>query len=203
MGARPALASSSPRLYPLSKDTRNEARTSTAKERPFLSFLLNPFGLGFPGLDSLPKGTWASVRGHSGSDQSQATQAVPCVVGHFPAGQRWSSHCGSPSLGETVKDGPWMETGVRPCPWVKEACRPCWGTWLLSPRPNHEKQPSPPTPSTNPETTLGRSPARPPSRLGRPAWDRSVPRCPGWSWSLKILGVQPGTGGPGESPLWF
>ncbi|XP_047630908.1 uncharacterized protein LOC125124809 isoform X3 [Phacochoerus africanus] len=24
---------------------------------------------------------------------------------------------------------------------------------------------------TNPETTLGRSPARPPSRLGRPAWD--------------------------------
>lgn len=34
------------------------------KERPILSFLLNPFGLGFPGLDSLSEGK--AARGHMG-----------------------------------------------------------------------------------------------------------------------------------------
>lgn len=44
-----------------------------------------------------------------------------------------------------------------------------------------------PAAPTNLETTLGRSPARPPSRLGRPAQDRSVPG------RLRLgLRVQPG-----------
>lgn len=135
------------------------------KERPILSFLLNPFGLGFPGLDSLWRGEGCPrAPGHPSADIQAVTNPrpswrAPDIVGHFPAGRWGRRHCVCPGLGEMVKDGPGMETGVRPCPRVKEALGLGQRTSLPSPQPNHEKQPSPPSPQHQPGDHLGLEPS--------------------------------------------
>lgn len=119
------------------------------KERPILSFLLNPFGLGFPRPGQPVRGEGCPrAHGHPSGDIQAVTNPwppwrAPCAVGLCPAGWRGSSHCGSLSLGETAQDGPGRRPARGRSVWDGGA-RPRMEdiSAVLSAKP--QKQPSPP-----------------------------------------------------------
>lgn len=165
------MASSPPWSAPRREYTPKEAQISTAKGTVDLSFLLNPFGLGFPWSgQSVREEGCPRAHGHpSGDIQAVTNPRVPCcvpsTVGLFPAGRWGSSHCGAPGLGETVKDVAVMETGPRP-PRRRS----------LKARGGREGGHLPSQPERPPCAREG--PAWPLCHLGHPARNRSVRRWP-------------------------
>lgn len=119
------------------------------KERPILSFLLNPFGLGFPRPGQPVRGEGCPrAHGHPSGDIQAVTNPwppwrAPCAVGLCPAGWRGSSHCGSLSLGETAQDGPGRRPARGRSVWDGGA-RPRMEDISAVPSAKPQKQPSPP-----------------------------------------------------------
>nr|XP_020738941.1 vegetative cell wall protein gp1-like isoform X2 [Odocoileus virginianus texanus] len=101
-----------------------------------------------------------------------------------------------------VKDGPVMETSVRPCPRVKEALGLGRRTSLPSPQPNHEKQPSPPSPQHQPGDHLGLEPSTATaswlSSLGQEAGSAAGPAEAPWSQVRSTLSHPAPTGQVGH-----
>lgn len=91
-----------------------------------------------------------------------------------------------------------METGVRPCPCVKKALGLGRRTSLPSPRPNHEKQPSPPIPQHQPGDHLGLEPSTATASSRLSSLGQVSSQMSRLELVLEEPQVQPGTRGPGE-----